>query len=168
MRLELTTSGTTNQRSNQLSYIRHQAECLILTRFLPKSQVKNRFPSLYYDFPEIFRTSQIYSQKFRDSLGIVEIHGLKMQRFTKNFCNTVFIKNKNVKNQHVILDSGLKIVEIILLLSKTLLSNRLSFSFFYFKKTSLPKRRVKIFNERIKYVSQIPRSSSKRTQLSRY
>ena len=41
MRLELTTSGTTNQRSNQLSYIRHRIERPILTQFLIKSQVKN-------------------------------------------------------------------------------------------------------------------------------
>ena len=33
-------SGTTNQRSNQLSYIRHLVAGPIITQFLPKSQVK--------------------------------------------------------------------------------------------------------------------------------
>ena len=37
MRLELTTSGTTNQRSNQLSYIRHRM-IKISTFFSSKSQ----------------------------------------------------------------------------------------------------------------------------------
>ena len=43
MRLELTTSGTTNQRSNQLSYIRHNSISSILQYFWQKSQEKFSF-----------------------------------------------------------------------------------------------------------------------------
>ena len=76
MRLELTTSGTTNQRSNQLSYIRHRLRRLIFTRFLEKSQVKNSFLMVHKDFSLILKKNRslqkflkISYQKIRDNLG---------------------------------------------------------------------------------------------------
>ena len=42
MRLELTTSGTTNQRSNQLSYIRQRITAFIFADFLKKVKQKNK------------------------------------------------------------------------------------------------------------------------------
>ena len=44
MRLELTTSGTTNQRSNQLSYIRQRTMVFIFADFLKKVKKKNEDP----------------------------------------------------------------------------------------------------------------------------
>ena len=67
MRLELTTSGTTNQRSNQLSYIRHLNERIIFTRFLLKSQVKNHlinFPARWEVAPKKFLFDLLYHLEY--------------------------------------------------------------------------------------------------------
>ena len=55
MRLELTTSGTTNQRSNQLSYIRHQMMATFLTDLFLNVKQKHFLFLIFFIFDTSFQ-----------------------------------------------------------------------------------------------------------------